>query len=396
MTDLSSFFETDSDHESKVQEFKDNLNLLKSMSVEEHTLYKKWQDINFRFSGHASNLRIVKNKIWKPYDIFDYEKTVDQISNIVPKIILVDNDDDLFTWNTLRDFTHSMGFDANIGRNLKFLILDVTSEKYLGILNLASDVISIKSRDEWIGWTSEDRLEGKRLNNTAIGSCILPTQPFGYNFLGGKLIASILTSQQVRHAWEARYKDRLVGFTTTSLYGPYSMYNGIPYWKPVGKTAGRVIIKPDDEAYSYMLQYIKTHRKEDHDKLLDAGNAIGVTSGYKQRVIALIFNELGLKISDYEHGYERGVYFAPIYENTKEFLCRKIDESELSLKSNHLPGGFGDDIYSIFDWWKEKALNRYQKLFSENKLKPEILFYDEMIGMTWQEAKEKYLDQVGR
>ena len=36
------------------------------------------------------------------------------------------------------------------------------------------------------------------------------------------------------------------------------------------------------------------------------------------------------------------------------------------------------------------------KLFNEKRLKPEILYYSDILGMSWEEAKEKYLGEVGR
>ena len=33
---------------------------------------------------------------------------------------------------------------------------------------------------------------------------------------------------------------------------------------------------------------------------------------------------------------------------------------------------------------------------TENRLKPEILYYSDILGMTWDECKEKYLGEVGR
>ena len=43
-----------------------------------------------------------------------------------------------------------------------------------------------------------------------------------------------------------------------------------------------------------------------------------------------------------------------------------------------------------------KAIRRYEKLHSENRLKPEQLFYSDIMDMSWEETKEKYLGEVGR
>ena len=37
----------------------------------------------------------------------------------------------------------------------------------------------------------------------------------------------------------------------------------------------------------------------------------------------------------------------------------------------------------INKWWKRKAIKRYTKLHTENRLKPEILYYSDILGMTW-------------
>jgi hypothetical protein len=54
----------------------------------------------------------------------------------------------------------------------------------LGIASIASDFNSIGDRDTFIGWTADQRASGK-LNCTAIGSTIVPTQPA----IGAKLQA---------------------------------------------------------------------------------------------------------------------------------------------------------------------------------------------------------------
>jgi hypothetical protein len=51
---------------------------------------------------------------------------------------------------------------------------------------------------------------------------------------------------------------------------------------------------------------------------------------------------------------------------------------------------------AILNWWRQKAIDRYKKLKLESKLKGDILYYNDMIGMTYDEAKEKYLNEVGR
>ena len=98
-----------------------------------------------------------------------------------------------------------------------------------------------------------------------------------------------------------------------------------------------------------------------------------------------------MKAKDYQHGFKRGVYFADIYENGKEFFRSNIEEKDLVMKEKYKL-----DYDRIINWWKPKAIRRYEKLHSENRLKPEQLFYSDIMDMSWEETKEKYLGEVGR
>jgi hypothetical protein len=47
-------------------------------------------------------------------------------------------------------------------------------------------------------------------------------------------------------------------------------------------------------------------------------------------------------------------------------------------------------------WLKEKAIKRYTNLYDNNRLNGETLYYRKMVQMTWDEAKNTYLGEVGR
>jgi hypothetical protein len=277
---------------------------------------------------------------------------------------------------------------------LKFLITDGNEERprYLGAVSVSSDVITINDRDKYVGWTAENKLDDRKLVHSAIGSCIMSTQPFGFNFLGGKLVACLVTSSVVRDVWKKLYDQTLVGMTTTSLYGSYSMYNSLKWWHKCGTSAGKIPIKPDDIVYEAWHDWIKEHKKAEYDKkMTQKDNISGPVTGAKQRVISMIFQELQLKTQEYVHGYERGVYYSCFYENTKEFLQNKISEDKLVMKPL-----FKDDTKAILDWWRPKAKDRYLKLKSENNLKNDVLYYNSMIDMSYVTAKEHFFKEVGR
>jgi hypothetical protein len=268
---------------------------------------------------------------------------------------------------------------------------------------MGSDITSLGVRDSYIGWSKDNKFKDGKLNNTAIATTVVSTQPLGYNLLGGKLIAALATSPIIRSAWKQTYDDTLIAVGTTSLYGIHSQYNGIPHYKTLGESKGLIAIKPDDLVYDPWHQWLKENRSElyqskitnerirNGESMYPGENKTGPVSGIKQRILEMIFKELGIKSKDYNHGFKRGVYFAQMYENGNEFLCGKISESELNMKDKFSEG----DTYSI-KWWKPKAERRYLKLIEENKIKPESLFYADIIGMTWEGAKEKYIKEVGR
>ena len=41
----------------------------------------------------------------------------------------------------------------------------------------------------------------------------------------------------------------------------------------------------------------------------------------------------------------------------------------------------------------ETVIRRYTTLFNDNRIKQETLFYGDVVGMTWEECKEKYLGE---
>ena len=377
------FGEAEFDYELEKQKFIDNMDFLKSMSVQEQTLYKKWQEFNKdeKLMSQITSLDVISNQLWKPTDINNLEQTIQEINDMEP---IVEYTQDNAKWTLLRQGISSMEFVANPGSNIKFFVKDKITNKYLGVICMGSDVVSIKVRDEFLGWTKENKLDDAKLQHTAIGTSIIATQPLGYNFLGGKLVSALVTCSTIRDKWKENYNQTLAGITTTALYGVHSQYNGIPHWKTLGETAGQINLKPDDSIYLVWNQWLKENHYEEHHKAVNA-------TGPKNNGINRIFKHLGMKAKDYQHGFKRGVYFADLYENGKEFFRSNIDEKDLIMKEKYKL-----DYDRIINWWKPKAIRRYEKLHSQNRLKPEQLFYSDIMDMSWEETKEKYLGEVGR
>ena len=374
------------DFEGEKKKFIENLNFLKLMTVQEQTLYKKWQEFNkndYSIRRKASKFNTLYHRLWKPTDIYNKELTIKEIESINPVVEFVESDM-ASEWTLYRMLIHTMDWSANPGRNQKYIVRDKTTGKVLGLISLGSDVTSIKVRDDYIGWSKDNKFVDHKLNNTAIASTIVCTQPIGFNMLGGKLIAALTTSSAVRNQWYKDYEDILIGITTTSLYGVHSQYNGIPHWKTLGESAGKISIKPDDDVYLIWNEWLKENYPEEHLKAIS-------NTGPKQNVINRIFKHLEIKSKEYEHGFHRGVFFANMYDNGLEYLRKEIQEKDLQMKKK-----FIDDSDYIMNWWKPKAVRRYVKLYEDNRIKPEVLFYGDIVGKTWEETKQQYIKEVGR
>ena len=381
----------------------ENMDYLLTMSVEEQTLYKKWVELQGdTMIKDKSLIASYYDSQWKPTDINNKELTIREIEELDPYVEIVDdNPKESTKWAQIRRMIHTMDFTANPGRNVKINVKDRVSGKLLGQISLASDVTSMGVRDNYIGWSKDNKFVDGKLNHTTIASTIVCTQPLGYNFLGGKLVAMMTTVPEVRNHWKTKYGQTLIAVGTTSVYGIHSQYNGIPLFKTLGESAGKISLKPEDKFYDPWHHWLKENRAEwykqniSDERARNGANmgyeANGPVSGIKQKILGQIFKECGIKANQYHHGFKRGVYLAMMYENGREFLCKQIEEDALVLKPK-----FEQGVEYINKWWKKHAISRYSKLHDEGRIKPEHLFYIEGIGMGWDEFKAKYLKEVGR
>lgn len=365
LLDYSSLSKKNEKIKKKRTELIDHMNFLKSLDEREIVIYKKLKEIqNSKFD--EKDLKRVSRNVYQFSNLTDKNLTLDELNNIKPVLHRVK---DFKEFNILRILTHSMEWSSNPGRNLKYIVKDLETQKYLGVITLGSDVTSIQCRDEYIGWNKDNKFKQKKLNNTCIASTIVPVQPMGYNFLLGKMISCLCSSTTIRDDWKKQYGDTLVGVTTTSLYGSFSMYNSVPLWKKVGSTNGKIVIKPDSDVYGYWNDWVKENYP---DEFYHATHS----TGPKQNVINLIFRKLGISPKQFEHEQQKGVYFMNIYENTREFLRGEIGEKDLILKDNINKGR-----EFIINWWLKKSIKRYETLLGKNQLHEDVLWYENMDSM---------------
>ena len=373
-----------------------------NMSVEEYTLYQKWCEVKNKYPAQKVNtlfgeesqlvdqskdklLVHVKNNIWSPKDPMDFEK-------LEPELIYtkdIPNGSQL--WNAIRTFASTMKNNNNIGRNLNFIVRDKPTKKYLGVICISSDFLDLTPRDNYIGWDRERKTK-KMINHTAIGSTIVPLQPLGFNYTGGKLLALLCLSDKVQEIWKREYGDTMVGVTTTSLYGSFSQYQNLKYWKKRGHSSGSVSYEATKPTIAMIRDWLKENHTRKYFEWYGATKPTGqpYKRDHRNRSHTFAYSKLGIPREITKSAHSRGIYFSTLYDNTCEFLKEEITEDKLKKS-------FDSSIEGLVNVWKNKyASKRIKSLINQSRTNMETLYYDDLIHLTWEETKNKYLKQVGR
>ena len=158
----------------------------------------------------------------------------------------------------------------------------------------------------------------------------MPTQPLGYSYTGGKLLAYLCLSDVVQNLWKEKYGCHLVGVTTTSLYGKakantLSQYDGLKYWKRMGFSQGSVTYEPSVRTKSMIKDWLKKNHTRKYWEWYVALRKSGqpLKRDHKNRSYLFTFSKLGIEKKLISSEHNRGIYFARLYENTNEFLYPK-------------------------------------------------------------------------
>ena len=383
-----------------------DLTYASQMDVREYTLYQKWCEVKERYPVHDVStlwgdevqmvnpeqeelIKEVRSNFWVPSEPDDYEK-------LQPRMIL-SNGPEAERWNAIRTFSSTMKNNSNIGRNLFYILQDEVTKKYLGVICISSDFLDLTPRDKAIGWPRDVKTQQGMINHTAIGSTIVPLQPLGFNYMGGKLLALMCLSDTVQKDWKRQYGDTLVGVTTTSLYGKtkaggLSQYDGLEHWNAMGFSSGSVAFEPSRATKKLVFDWIKENHTRKYFEWWEAKNQNGLPlkRDHKNRSLNFAYSKLGIPKELIRTEHQRGIYFSPLYTNTNEFLRKEITDESL-VKA------FDTSEDALATIWKTKyAKGRIRQLQKKGNVSYESLFYDDLIEMTWQQTKDKYLPQVGR
>ena len=153
-------------------------------------------------------------------------------------------------FDTLLEKTASFSPDENPGKTLKVVVKETNTNTVVGFIRYGSPLINSKQRNDYLGGVPDLDIFNKR---AIMGFNIVPVQPFGFNCLGGKLLAAICCSHATRRMLNNKYDTEFCLFETTSLYGSIksaSQYDGMkPLLKYRGNTESKFLLTLGEEIY---------------------------------------------------------------------------------------------------------------------------------------------------
>lgn len=230
----------------------------------------------------------------------------------------------------------SVPTSSGYGRRLRFLVEDAQNGKLIGLFGLCDPVFSVGARDSWIGWDLRNRK--KRLRNVMEAFILGAVPPYSH-LLGGKLVATLCASDEVRHAFRRKYGQgislikrkaadgRLALIVTSSALGRSSVYNRVRYQNrrlmlPIGFTGGWGEFQFANGAYSKIREYAESFcdQTAKHESW-------GTGFRNRREVIRRVLASVGLSGQWMNHGVRRELFVMPLAKNSCEFLrdeCNRL------------------------------------------------------------------------
>ena len=269
------------------------------------------------------------------------------------------------------------------GKSLKWVVYEINTNKIVGVIRFGSPTINSKPRNKFLGkpLNTLDKDVMKRFNDSAImGFNIIPTQPFGYNYLGGKLLAGICNSHLARETLNKKYNTEFCMFETTSLYGSSkstSMYDGMkPYLKFTGLTDSDFVPSINDDKYAFLKDWFENknngrplvHEDASSRKLKTQGKMISIIRNSLHKHHSKILKPFRQCFIDAKNLTEQKRQYLGTYgfKNVKEYLNLETDTLEKNINYDRF------EYDNVITWWKKHAGKRFSNLKSQGRLRTEL------------------------
>jgi hypothetical protein len=304
---------------------------------------------------------IIKNEA-KLLKYFADGKEIDP-EKIDPELVLVDSKDktglsDLFRYAS---YTWSVPLSSGFGRRLRYLVMDKSNNKLIGLIGLTDPVIGLKVRDNFIGWDTHQK--EKKLWHVMDIYAFGAVPPYSY-LLGGKLVATIANSERIRRDFMKKYgkgrsnitkrnsksrKGGLLLLTTTGAFGESSILDRLQgpdkslLWDFVGFTQGWGFFHLNNGIATKIYEYLK----QTNNKIVKK-HRFGDGPNWKMRLLREGMKELNIDYQKYgKHGIKRGFYVAPLASNFKEVLNEKEKRPKLNNWTTKELFGFFRERYLL-------------------------------------------------
>ena len=218
-------------------------------------------------------------------------------------------------------------------------------------------------------------------NKRAImGFNIVPTQPFGFNCLGGKLLAAICCSHDSRRMLNKKYDTEFCLFETTSLYGNIkgaSMYDGMrPYLRYKGDTQSKFLLTLGEDIYFEMRDWFED--RNNGEPLIHKG-ASSRKLKYQTKMIGVIKSSLKEFDTKAYELFSKEIAKAGDVTTQKRFYMSEYGYSNvrdvLLGKTNDLTKAENYDRFeleNIVKWWKKNATKRYNNVVADGRVRKEL------------------------
>ena len=258
------------------------------------------------------------------------------------------------------------------GKELKLMVREKNTGKYVGFIRFGSPLINSAPRNQVLGNVPDLPV----FNKTAImGFTIVPTQPFGFNYLGGKLLAAICCSHWTREVLNKKYDMNLVMFETTSLYGSSkssSQYDGMkPYLRFKGVTHSKFVPLMHGQPYRDLNIYV-----QDRVGLLVPVGASSRKLKMTTGIIGLVKRSLeGDELDRFKKTIEgalalteRKRFYISNYgiENFIDIVNGKTDQIKKAENYDRF------ELENVILWWKKKAQSRFNTLKGDGRLRNDM------------------------
>ena len=281
------------------------------------------------------------------------------------------------TFDTLLEMTASFSPDENPGKTAKYIVKETNTNKVVGFIRFGSPLINSKPRNDYLGDVPDLDIFNKR---AIMGFNIVPTQPFGFNYLGGKLMAAIYCSSDIRRMLNDKYDTEFCLFETTSLYGNIkggSMYDGMrPYLRYKGDTQSKFLLTLGEEIYPELKNWFT--EKNDGEEL--------IRKGASSRKLKMQTKMVGIiKASLKEHDEKAYKLFTDKIQTAGEVTTQKrfyMSEYGFSNVKNVLLGKESVltkaenydrfELENIIKWWKKNATKRYNNVVADGRIRKEL------------------------